>query len=407
MPVFVYKGFNQNGKGVSGSVEALSEKAALDLLSADGVVPLSLDVGEESRKEKEAGFSLALGRRVPMSLRVLFARELATFIHADIPLLEALDVIRRQQTHSTFKTTLDDVHDKVQSGESFSRALAGHPKIFSPLLVSMVQVGETGGMMGKVLDQMATWMEHEDEVRREVRGALAYPAMILCLGIVTIGILLTFVLPRITSIFAGMEASLPPVTRLLMGTAAFMGRWWWLVILGVAGVAVAITRALKTEKGRAFYDKASLVTPIFGTLMRKSSIARFARASAALLGSGVPLLETLRVVGGLLDNSVMAAMVGLAIERVTRGNSLAKTLEESPYFPPSVIHLLGVGERTGRLAEMFSRVADTFEDQARTQIRVMLNLLGPLMIVALAVMVAFIAISILLPIFKLNNLMMK
>jgi type II secretory pathway component PulF len=339
-----------------------------------------------------------------MAPRTLFVRELATFIHADIPLLEALGVLRRQEKNPAFKAILDDVHDRVQGGESFSRALSAHPKVFSPLLINMVRVGETGGLLGPVLEQMATWMEHEEEVKGEIRGAMAYPIMIMLLGMVTVMILFSFVLPRITAVFSGgME--LPLLTRVLMGVADFMGRAWWIVLLAAVALAVLVRYALKTEAGRAFYDRLSLGFPLFGTLVQKSAIARFARANAALLASGVPLLESLRVVQGILGNSLMSAMVAQAIERVTRGHSLARSLEESPWFPPSVVHLLGVGERTGRLAEMFNRVAQTFERQTRGQIKVMLNLLSPLMIIGLAAMVAVIAIAILLPIFRLNSMM--
>lgn len=410
MAVFRYTGFSGNGKGVSGTIEAPTEKSALDQLGEDGVVPVSLETAEEGPENGGGTASLAgqgrlFSRRVPVAARTLFVRELATFIHADIPLLEALGVLRRQEKTLAFKAILDDVHDRVQGGESFSRALAAHPAVFSSLLINMVRVGETGGLLGPVLDQMATWMEHEEEVRSEIRGAMAYPIMILLLGMVTVMILFSFVLPRITAVFSGgME--LPLITRVLMGMADFMGRAWWIVLLAATGLVLLVRYAIKkTEWGRASYDRLSLSFPLFGTLVQKSAIARFARANAALLASGVPLLESLRVVQGILGNSLMAAMVAEAIERVTRGHSLARSLEESPWFPPSVVHLLGVGERTGRLAEMFNRVAQTFERQTRSQIKVMLNLLSPLMIIGLAAMVAVIAIAILLPIFKLNSMM--
>lgn len=406
MAVFRYSGFDGTGRGVSGTLEAPSERHALEQLAGEGVTPTELAAGEaEEKKAGAAGVLSSLGgRRVPMTVRVIFVRELATFIHADIPLLEALDVLRRQESHPAFKAVLDDVHDRVQGGESFSHALGNHPRVFSPLLINMARVGETGGLLGPVLEQMANWMEHEEEVRGEVRGAMAYPLMILLLGVATVAVLFTVVLPRITRVFAG-EATLPWITQALMGLAAFMGQWWWAVLLGATATVFLARKALATPGGRRLYDQLSLRAPIFGLLVRKSAIARFARANAALLTSGVPLLEALRVVRGILENSLMAAMVDHAIERVTRGHSLAKALEEHPWFPPTVIHLLGVGERTGRLAEMFERVAQIFERQSRAQIKVMLNLLSPLLIVALAAMVALIAIAILLPIFRLNSMM--
>ena len=412
MPVFRYQGLSAAGKSVNGTVEASNEAGAYRLLTGDGITPVALETGvaQEGPKPGRRRLSWGLGDlwgsgRVPAATRTLFMRELATFIGADIPLLEALDVLRKQEANPRFQAILNDIHDQVKGGESFSKALTAYPKVFSPLLFSMVRVGETGGMLGPVLEQMATWMEHEEEVRDEVRAAMAYPMMIVSLGFVTVIILLSFVLPRITTIFAGMEAELPLPTRLLMSTAGFMGRWWWtLPIVGVLA-AVGVARGIKTPAGRNLYDRAALGLPIFGTLSMRSALSRFARANSAMLASGVPLLESLKVVRGLVDNTLIVAMIERTIEGVTRGQPLARSLAQSPYFPPGVIHLLGVGERTGKLAEMFDRVAKTSERQTRAQIKVLLNLLSPLLIIALAVVVAFIAISILLPIFRMNQLM--
>ncbi len=408
MTVFHYTGLNPAGCSVAGSLEALNEALAYERLAAEGILPVSLGVGlkAEETPARAARRPWALQRRrVPVGVLTVFARELATFINADVPLLEALGVLRRQETHPVLRAVLDDVYARVQAGDAFSKALAAHPRLFSSLLVSMVRVGETGGLLGRVLEQMAAWMEHEDEVRGEIRSAMAYPLMIVALGIVTVIVLVSFVLPRITIIFAGMEADLPLPTRILMGTAGFMGRWWWLTLLGAGLAALAVARGLKTATGRQWRDRAALHLPLFGALARKASVARLSRACAAMLASGVPLMDALRVLKGIAGNALMAATVEQTIEGVTRGQSLARTLGQSPYFPASVVHLLGVGERSGRLSEMFERVAETFERQMRQQIKILLNLLSPALIIVLAVVVAFIAISILLPIFRMNQLM--
>lgn len=404
MAVFHYKGFSAAGQSVAGTVDAVSEKTALDLLGEKGIVPVALKAARAASPGARTGFSLR-GGRVSPAVRALFARELATFLEADIPLLEALQVIRDQESQSVFRTVLEDIHDRVQGGEDFSKALAAHPRVFSPLLVSMVEVGETGGMLGSVLNQMANWMEREEEVRSEIRAAMAYPLMILTLGVVTVFVLVSFVLPRITTIFSGMEASLPLPTKVLMGVSSVMGQWWWAMLLGLAAILLLGNQIMKTAAGRAFYDRASLALPLFGKLTMRSAVARFSRACAALLGSGVPLLDSLLVVRGLMGNSLIVAMVQTTIDNVTNGRPLARSLGESRYFPSSVIHLISVGERTGRLGEMFDRVATRAEKQTSAQIKVLLNLLSPLMIIALAIMVALIAISVLLPIFQMNKMM--
>ncbi len=422
MGVFRYSGFDAGGRSVAGTIDAPSERNALELLSEGGIIPTEVIADANgtavaapgaapARRRRSEGASTTVepvrGRRgrVPLTVRVLFVRELATFLQADVTLLEALDVLHRQEAHTGLRAILGDVHHRVQGGEAFSAALARWPRVFPPLLISMTRVGETGGMLGKVLDQMATWMEHEEEVRGEIRNAMAYPVLIVCLGVLTIAVLTSFVLPRITGIFAGMNIDLPLLTRVLMGVSGFMGRWWWLVFGSLLVVGLGLYQYLKTDSGKALRDRLSLSLPVLGTLTQKSSIARFSRASAALLGAGVPLLETLRVVRGLIGNQVMAAVVDETVEKVTSGGSLARTLGQSKYFPPAVTHLLAVGERTGRLSEMFDRVALTFERQARGQIKVLLELLAPILIVCLAVVVGTIALSILLPIMQLNQLM--
>lgn len=410
MAQFIYSGFNADGKNVAGTIEAPSEKSALDLLADGGIIPSEIRLDTNGHGGAEAAGTVEQVRqrgrgRIPMGVRTLFVRELATFLHADIPLLEALGVLHQQEVNGHFRAILGDLHHRVQGGESFSSSLSHYPKIFSPLLISMVRVGETGGMLGGVMDQMANWMEHEEEVRGEVRGALAYPIMIMILGLATVAILTTAVLPRITGIFSSFKADLPLPTRILMGLSDFMSGHWKLVLVGMVALGVFIYYGVRSQAGGRLWDSASLKLPLFGNLARKNAIARFARANAALLAAGVPLLESLKVVRGLLGNQVMVAIVDNTIASVTRGESLARTLAQSPYFPPSVTHLLGVGERTGRLSEMFDRVAKTFERQTRGQIKVLLELLAPMMIVLLAVMVGMIALSILLPIMRINQLM--
>ena len=403
MAVFRYTGFSQGGQSVAGSIDATSEQTALDLLVNRGITATSLDSGPARQAaEKTAGLAR---RRIPATTRTLFVRELATFLEADIPLLEALGVMRDQESNSAFQNVLADLYGRVQGGESFSAALGAHPAVFPPLLTSMVRVGETGGMLAGVLEQMASWMEHEQEVRGEITNAMAYPLVVLTLGALTVMILVSFVLPRISSIFVGMEANLPLPTKILMSVAGFMGKWWWLFLVAITVAVAALRWAVRTAGGRAAWDHLMLTTPIFGSLNLKAAVARMARACAALLGAGVPLLETLQVVRGLMTNSKMAQVIDRAKDRVTQGQSLAKALGDTPFFPGGVIHLLSVGERTGRLGEMFGRVAGTLERQTRARIKVLLELLAPALIVVLAVLVAAVALSILLPIFRMNQIL--
>lgn len=404
MAVYKYSGFDSKGKSATGMIDAPNEKGAMDRLGHDGIVPVSLLLESDDAGGAGTGQGKKPHGRIPHAERTLFIRELATFLDADVPLLEGLDVLRQQEENPAFKGILDELHNHVQGGESFSKALARHPKIFPMLLVSMVRVGETGGLLGQVLEQMAVWMEHDEDVRAEIRGALAYPLMIVIFGIISVFILLTFVLPRITKIFTDVHARLPMLTQLLMSVSGFMKSWWWLIVLATVGIGVLLRWLFKKPEVRAGWDKTVLYIPVAGVLVQKSAIARFARASGALLSAGVPLLEALRVVRDLLSNAVMAAAIDRTVEKVTRGVSLSRTLGESRWFPQSVVHLLGVGERTGRMSDMFTRIATTFEHQTQNQIKVLLNLLVPLLILGLAIVVALIAAAILVPIFQMSSL---
>lgn len=405
MAVYKYTGFGNDGKNVSGLIDAPTEKGAMDRLGGDGITPVTLALESSENGASAATTAKRHGGRVPHAERVIFIRELATFVNADVPLLEGLDVLRQQEQNPAFKSILDELHNQVQKGDSFSKALGRHPKIFPPLLVSMVRVGETGGMLGDVLEQMAVWMERDEDVRGEIRGALAYPMMIILFGIISVFLLLTFVLPRITKIFDDVHAKLPLPTRVLLTISGFMSHGWWIVLLGAVGLFFLGKWLFAKPAVRAAWDRTILYVPVAGVLVQKSAIARFARASAALLAAGVPLLEALRVVRDLLSNAVMSEVLDRTIERVTRGISLSRTLSESRWFPQSVVHLIGVGERTGRLGDMFGRIATTFENQTRTQIKTLLNLLSPLLIFGLAIVVGLIAAAILLPIFQMSSLM--
>lgn len=407
MAVFQYSGFSTAGQAVDGTIEAGSEQLALELLARDGITPTQLRPGEEAAGNGRVslGGLFRRGERIPVALRAQFVNELATLVRADVPLLDALRVLAREQHHEGLRRILEDMQARVSRGESFSRALAAHPRAFPNLLVTMVRVGETCGRLAEVLERMSQWMEHEEDVRSDVRGALVYPSVIVVLALASVAILVTFVLPNFRQIFMGRESQLPLPTKILLGTSDWAQQWWWTVPVVIAALAWGFTRVLKTRRGREVWDRVVLRLPIVGPLVLQSQLSRFAAAASSLLMAGVPLLEVLQVVRGLLGNTQMMALIDTVTEKVTKGHGLARSLSESPWFPAAVTHLLGVGERTGRLAEMFDHVARRFEKQTHARIRIMLNLLSPLLIVLLAVGVGVIAASILLPIYRMNQMM--
>jgi type II secretory pathway component PulF len=412
MAHFQYNGFGEAGQSVSGTIEAASEQLALEQLAGDGITPTDLRPGT-AKDGSGADTAPTLGelwsrlreKRIPNARRAQFVNELATLVKADVPLLEALRVLGREEPHEGLRRILTDLQLRVARGEAFSKALAAHPRAFPNLLVTMVRVGETGGRLDEVLERMSSWMEHEEEVRGEVRGAMVYPCIVVLLAIVSVSIIVTVVLPNFRQIFAGMERQLPLPTRILLGFSDWARTWWWTAPLMAAVAIWGAAAALRNEVGRSLWDRFVLRIPIFGQLVLQSQLARFSAACGSLLATGVPLLETLRVVRGLVTNSQMAALVERVTQDVTKGEGLARSLGQSPWFPAAVSHLLGVGEHTGRLAEMFDRVARRFEKETRQRIRILINLLSPLLIVALAIVVGGIVASVLLPIYRMNELM--
>jgi general secretion pathway protein F len=402
---FAYKALNADGDLVTGELAAAHRRMALQTLEAQGLVPTEL---EEAGAVKASGIDRLLGGdrmpRIRAGELTELTRQLATMISSDVTLIDALTVIHDQAEQDAVRTVVGKLRDMVKSGESLSNAMTVQPRTFSPLYRSMVRVGETGGMLADVLNQMADLLENEQEVKGEVRAAMAYPLIVLGLGLMTVVVIFSFVMPRILKIFEGVEEALPTPTRILMGTGNFMGAHWWKVLIGIALVAGTIYQISRTDSGRYALDRIRLRMPLMGPLMRKSAIARFSRCLGALLHGGVPLLESLQSVGGLLNNRVMVKVIENSMNMIKEGKSFAESLRGSGLFPPMVTHMVGVGEKTGKLDNMLLRIADTYERQTRTLIRVLISMLAPVLIICVAVLVALIALALLLPIFKMNQL---
>ncbi|MCX8036848.1 MAG: type II secretion system F family protein [Candidatus Sumerlaeia bacterium] len=410
MAEFYYKAITAEGEEVTGTLVAPHRRMALQSLASKGLTATDLSEVDQAR----AGGSLlerllALGRdkapRVKGTEVTEMTRQLATMINSDVTLIDALSVIYEQAESEAVKQVVGKLRDAVKGGENLSTAMEAQPGTFSPLYTSMVKVGETGGMLGDVLNQMADLLEAEQEVKGEVRAALAYPLIVLLLGVATVVLIFTFVMPRILKIFEGVEAALPLPTQILMQSGAFMREHWWHIGLGIVLIVVVVAQLLRTERGRLVWDKVRLRLPLIGPLVRKAAIARFSRCLGALVHGGVPLLEGLESVSALLNNRVMSRLIDQAMASIKDGRSFADSLRGNDLFPAMVTHMVGVGEKTGKLDNMLMRIAETYERQTRTLIRVLISMLAPMLIICIATMVAFIALALLLPIFKMNQLM--
>ena len=401
MPVFQYKALNLAGSRVRGVVESESAPLAVQALVRQGLYATEVRAAEEAGASGLRQFRL---KRISQIELVLFLRQLATLVNSDVSLVQSLSLLERQVSNVAFREIIGSVREEIQGGRDFSQALALWPRVFTPLIVSMVRVGETGGVLGPILEELAGITERDHQIRSEVRAAMVYPIVVVVVGVLVVGILMAFVVPKLTEVFMDMGGALPLPTRALLAISVAVRRYWWVVAFALGGLFLALRAWRATEEGRLRYDWMALRFPVLGDLARKASICRFARALGVLLSGGVPLLESLQVVKGVLANAALGKAIEQASSGLRQGGSLARELEKEEMFPPLVIHMIGVGENSGNLDKMLIRIAETYEWQTQMAIKVMLSLLGPMMILGLAVVVGFIALSLVLPLFSMSEL---
>lgn len=408
MPVFEYVGVDRQQKRAAGIVEAESDKAARMKLRKMGVYPRSLSLEGTKKKvslKSDIDFS-RFTQRIKTQDVALMTRQLATLVSAGIPLVEALAALQDQTENTKLKKILSQVREKVTEGTKLSDSMRPHPKVFSDIYVNMVNAGENSGTLDLVLNRLADFTEGQAKLKSKVTGAMVYPLIMSVVGFVLIIGLMVGVVPKITAIFEGVQATLPLPTRMLVAVSHGLTKGW--VLLGMAlfiGLVVyGIRRWHKTEKGRLFFDRRALKLPLFGKLFRMVAISRFARTLGTLLNSGVPLLVAMGIVRNIVTNSVIRKVIEETAKSVQEGASVADPLRRSQEFPPLVTHMIAIGEKTGELEKMLERVADTYDNQVDTIVSTLTTLLEPLMILMMAGVVGFIILSVMLPILQMNEL---
>ena len=405
MPVFAYKALDQSGKSVEGLKEADSPRTLRTVLRRDGLF-LTDVTGEKQSKaaSPEVNVRRWVGGRVKADDVAVATRQLAVLVNAGIPLVEALTALVEQVEHERLKRVLSAVKQRVNEGSSLAEALAQHPKAFSSLYVNMIRAGESSGALDVVLFRLADFTETQARLKAKVLGTLTYPAAMMIIGAVIMGILFTVVIPKITKVFEDTKVVLPWTTRYLIGFSTFVHDWWWALGLLVAAGVYGFLRWRRTPAGRARWDIWVLDAPIFGPLVRQVAVARFSRTLATLLKSGVPLLTALDIVRNIVGNTRLAAVIEEARESIKEGESIAAPLKRSGEFPPLVYHMIAIGEKSGELEEMLGNVANAYDSQVETKIAALTSLLEPVMIVVMGVAVAFIVFSILMPILQINTI---
>ncbi len=416
MPVFEYKGLNQAGKSIRGMLEAESPKTLRSQLRKDGVFLTEVlgqsDGGRPTVRKAGSNAAVAsrdiqlhkLGRgRISTDDIAITTRQLATLLGAGVTLVESLTALVDQVEKERLKRIISDVKQRVNEGSSLADALAVHQKVFGSLYVNMIRSGEQSGALDAVLVRLADFTENQARLRQKVIGTMIYPAIMVVVGAGILSLMMVFVVPKVTKIFETMKATLPLSTRILIGTSNFLQNWWFIVLPLVALTVFILVSYFRSPKGRPVWDRFALRAPIFGSMVRLLAISRFARTLATLLKSGVPLLAAMDIVKAVMTNQVLAEVVEQARDAIREGESIAAPLKRSGQFPPLVYHMISIGERSGQLEDMLLSVADSYENQVNMRIGALTSLIEPLLIVTMGAAIAFVALSILLPILQVNS----
>jgi type II secretion system protein F len=403
MPQFTYKAKKEDGSIVTGILQAESERGALDSLGRMGVFPLELS----SRDEAESAPAPAArrGRRRARTADVaLFTRQLGDLLKAGVPLNRALRTLAEQTSNQELSGVVSEIEKAVSSGSSLHEALGRFPRLFPPLYASMVRAGEAGGFLEDALRRLASFLEKDQELRSRIASALAYPALLIVIGTFAVGFLMVFFIPRFSEIFKKLGDDLPVPTQIVMAASSFLRDGWPFLLGGLAVAMVLLRRAAETRRGRRVLDRLRLRLPLFGEVVRKSAVARFARTLGTLLKSGVPILEALSISKEALGNAVLRDDVDEAAAGVRQGRSLAEILRRTRSFPPMVTDMIAVGEESGNLDEVLLQVADSYDAQVDRAVRVFVALFEPALLVLMAALVGFVVISMLLPVFSLSSM---
>ncbi len=408
MPVFEYKALDVKGKTTSGIIDSDSAVAARQKLRSGGIFPVSVMKVDDTPTKKESGtYTLWRPHRRIRAYEVsIMTRQLSTLVGVGFPLVSAIDALIPNTKSQVLKKYLARIKDSIVEGNSFASALSLYPETFPPLYINMVRAGETSGTLEIVLERLAEITEKQQALKNKIQSALVYPILMLFIGSGVLFFLLVYIVPSITSIFADMNQVLPAPTRLLIAISNIFKSYWWGMLIIISVAVLAIHRAKKTEKGRYLVDKSLLFMPGLSLLTKKLAIARFSRTLGSLLENGVSMLPALEIAKNTAENVLISDNVEEATEEVGKGQPLATALAAKNIFPLLSIQMIQVGEQSGKLEEMLNKVADVFENEVETTVMRMTTMLEPLMILVMGVIVGFIVLSICLPIFEMNQLVM-
>lgn len=406
MPVYEYKALDKKGKRTKGIIDADSPLSARNKLRKSYLFPVEImESSSRVRKQQTENISLpSLFRRIKQSEVSAMTRQLSTLMGAGIPLVSSLELLITQEANPLLKKILAQIKESVNEGNSLASSLSIHTRYFSPIYINMVESGEASGSLDLVLERLAEFSENQEALKGKIIAAMVYPIIMLLIGILALLMLVTFVVPKFVAVFNEMEKALPVSTRIVIGSSNFLKSYWWLIILFIVLLFVLVKYLKKTERGARLWDEFKLKTPVFGKINSKIIITRFGRTLGSLIQSGVSLISSLQIVRNVVNNCIIAEIIDNAIEQIQEGKSLAFPLSNSKWIPPVVTQMIAVGEQSGELEKMLNKIADIYEQEVESQISAMTSLLEPVMLLVMAVIVGFIAFSVLLPIMEMSQI---
>ncbi len=401
MPIFEYEALDTNGKTIQGIIEADNNEDAKNKLRKSNIYITRIKTSVKT-DSPEISFKRFFKIRGSSELS-LITRQLSTLIGAGLPLVQCLSILGEQIEDKNLKKVIVNVRERVTHGVAFADSLKEHPEFFNNVYINMVHAGEMSGTLEIILSRLADFTEKQAHLKNKIQSVMYYPMFMAVIGSGVLFFLLSYVVPKVTSIFIETQRSLPLITQILIDLSKFLREYWWTILLVIGAVIIILKRYFKTEKGRFTLDSIKLNFPIFGDLIHEIIIARFCRTLGTLIQSGTPILNAMEIAENITDNKVISVSIQKSRKSITAGHNISGPLKQSGLFPPLVTHMIAVGEQSGQLEQMLIKIADTYDNEVEMNVNALTSFLEPFMIVVMGAIVGFIILAILLPIFDLSR----
>lgn len=396
MPTFAYSARSLNGEILNGEIELPTREEVVGYLVRQRLRPISVNT-------KAREFEITIGTGIKTREVVIFTRQFATMINSGLPLVQSLTILAEQTENKRFSKIIGQILQDIQAGQTLADSLRQHPKVFTELYVNMVAAGEAGGILDVILNRLAVFLEKNDALARKIKGAMVYPAVMLVVVIACTTILLWKVVPVFAAMFTGAGLDLPAPTRVVLALSNFLQHYMWLLVLAIIAAVFGIRQYYKTENGKLQLDRLLLRFPVIGNLLRKSAVSRFTRTLGTLVSSGVSILDGLQITARTAGNRVVHDAVMKSRASISAGATISDPLKESGVFPPMVVQMINVGEQTGGLDEMLTKIADFYDDEVDAAVSALTSILEPIMIVVMGVVIGGIVVAMYLPMFDMIN----